>query len=203
MPRDTKPQSLDQVIGANVRRIREERGVTQDELAFYARGWGLSWVQPTIAALEQGRKTLDVIELGLLNVALATSSAELLAGDDDQRVRVGEGTGRLGTLRQAILGPEPVTSPQHLKDEISKKRARGEASSEQANVRAAAQLGVDPADVSRAAFRLWKRSLTEERDARVAENAQSEATPRTIQALRGRVTRVLLEELRLKMKGKK
>jgi hypothetical protein len=53
----------------------------------------------------------------------------------------------------------------------------------------------DPAEVAVAALRLWGRSLTQERDARVVDAAAPDASPRTLQALRGHVTRHLLEEI--------
>jgi transcriptional regulator with XRE-family HTH domain len=62
--------------------------------------------------------------------------------------------------------------------------------------KAARRLGVPPIDVSLLAFRLWGRSLTEERDRRVEATATPNAAARTVQALRGHVTRGLLEELR-------
>jgi hypothetical protein len=53
----------------------------------------------------------------------------------------------------------------------------------------------DPAEVAVAALKLWGRSLTQERDARVVDAAAPDASPRTLQALRGHVTRHLLEEI--------
>lgn len=50
--------------------------------------------------------------------------------------------------------------------------------------------------VSLASWSRWGRGLTDERDARVAEKVPDAAQPRTIQALRGRVTRTLYDELR-------
>ena len=71
----------------------------------------------------------------------------------------------------------------------SERSARGEV-----ELRAAKHIGVEPSEVSVAAFGCWGRSLTEERDARVLD-AVAGATPRTAQALRGHVTRQLIAEL--------
>jgi hypothetical protein len=65
-----------------------------------------------------------------------------------------------------------------------------------AELKAARRLRVPPVAVALAARRSWKRSLTEERDRRVAEEAPADATPRTLQALRGHISRGLLEELK-------
>ena len=60
---------------------------------------------------------------------------------------------------------------------------------------AARKLEVDALWLSVAAHRLWDRSLTDERDHRAHERAGVDASPRSLQAHRGLVTRELLEEL--------
>jgi hypothetical protein len=64
-----------------------------------------------------------------------------------------------------------------------------------AEQKAAHKLEVSPLAVSIAAHKLWKHSLTEERDRRIAEEASAASSPRTLQALRGHVTRTLLIEI--------
>jgi transcriptional regulator with XRE-family HTH domain len=78
--------------------------------------------------------------------------------------------------------------------------------------KAATSLGVPPLALSLAARRVWGRSLTAERDRKVV-NATAPALardpdatadpewPRRLQAIRGHVTRELLAELRLLLKG--
>jgi hypothetical protein len=73
------------------------------------------------------------------------------------------------------------------------------ASKGEAEMKAARKLSVDAEVVATAALGLWKRSLTEQRDAIVAETAPADASPRTLQAMRGRVTRELLEELQARI----
>lgn len=65
-----------------------------------------------------------------------------------------------------------------------------------AEQKAARRLRTFPLMVAAAARKRWGRSFTEERDRRVAEQAPSGASPRTLQAARGHVARVLLKELR-------
>src|SRR5205823_23554 len=64
-----------------------------------------------------------------------------------------------------------------------------------AEQKASRRLGVSPEEVARAAGSLWSRSLAEERDARLLRLAPVGASARTIQALRGHITRTLLQEL--------
>jgi transcriptional regulator with XRE-family HTH domain len=62
--------------------------------------------------------------------------------------------------------------------------------------KAAQRLRTDPEAVAVLAWKLWGRSLTEERDRRVADQAPAGAVRETLQALRGHVARALIEELR-------
>lgn len=72
----------------------------------------------------------------------------------------------------------------------------GNAARGEAEVKAARKLQIeDPVEVAVAAIARWGRSLTDERDARVLAAAPPGAQQRTLQALRGHVTRQLLEEL--------
>ncbi len=77
----------------------------------------------------------------------------------------------------------------------AEKDARGE--SEQ---KAARRLGVSAEEVAVAARRLWGQGLTAERDERVARQ-RAELEGRSLQAVRGHVTRALLQELRPIVQG--
>lgn len=61
------------VVGANVRRIRLERGLTQEKLAFEAK-LDLTY----IGGIERGRRNPTVIVLGRIAEALETMPAELV-----------------------------------------------------------------------------------------------------------------------------
>jgi transcriptional regulator with XRE-family HTH domain len=61
--------------------------------------------------------------------------------------------------------------------------------------KAAYKLRVPAFAIAVASRKLWGCSLTDERDRCVAEQTTSEATPRTVQAIRGHVTRSLLTEI--------
>lgn len=60
---------------------------------------------------------------------------------------------------------------------------------------AARKLDVPAQVVAVAARRTWGRGLTDERDARVAAQTDADTAPRTVQAIRGHVTRRLLAEI--------
>jgi transcriptional regulator with XRE-family HTH domain len=66
----------------------------------------------------------------------------------------------------------------------------------EAETHAAAKFGVTPAMLALAARKRWGRSLTAERDRRLADLGHTGAETRRLQALRGHITRELLEELR-------
>jgi transcriptional regulator with XRE-family HTH domain len=74
--------------------------------------------------------------------------------------------------------------------ETARDAARGDAER-----KAARRLGVPPLDLSVAAHGRYGRSFSDERDRRVADQAPDDAAPRTLQALRGHVTRAMVAEL--------
>jgi transcriptional regulator with XRE-family HTH domain len=64
-----------------------------------------------------------------------------------------------------------------------------------AEQKAARRLGVRPWMIVVAAHHLWGRGLTEEREARMNKDSDGATSSRTLQAMRGHVTRILLHEL--------
>ncbi|SRR6266545_3166009 len=62
--------------------------------------------------------------------------------------------------------------------------------------KAARKFGVSPELVSVVAFTRYSRSLSEERDMRVVETMPKGATNKTMQALRGHITRAILAEMK-------
>jgi transcriptional regulator with XRE-family HTH domain len=74
--------------------------------------------------------------------------------------------------------------------ETARDAARGDAER-----KAARRLGVPPLTLSVAAHGRYGRSFSDERDRRVAEQAPPGAAPRSLQALRGHVTRAMVAEL--------
>jgi transcriptional regulator with XRE-family HTH domain len=70
-----------------------------------------------------------------------------------------------------------------------------EAQDGDAEQKASRKLGVSSFAIAAAAHKVWGHSLTEERDRQVAEQTTADTPPRTIQALRGHISRSLLTQL--------
>ena len=63
------------VLGANVRRIRRERGVTQKDLATR------TGFHPTyVGGVERGERNISLVNMTAMAVALRVTLAELVAG---------------------------------------------------------------------------------------------------------------------------
>ena len=223
---ENREQTIREVVGENVRRIRDEAGARQDDVAMAARGVGLSWTRSKIAALERGEKALDLAEAVLLAEAMGRVSgrpvgvADLLAGDGDvrlSRVRVLHRT----SLRRFLDG-DPVKvlvgdipgGPERMREALAKLPAmfkrmellagpdvdmetieHAETAVGEAEERAGRTLGVHKMDVVWLSVGLWDRTLSEERDHRVGDDVPLKSRS----AKRGRVTRQLVEELRVRL----
>jgi transcriptional regulator with XRE-family HTH domain len=190
-----KATELDAVVGRNVRRIREELGGAQDDLAqaLRASGWELS--ASTVIALERGERTITIEEGLLLADVLNVALAELLVSDSEHPfVRLGslypEDSGHLTErLREAPrdesttwaevqqrrrtmgFGTDTVHAESFARGSLGY-RPDDEATRE-AERHAAERLGTSPDEIVRRSYARWGRTLTEERnaraDARVAE----------------------------------
>ena len=68
-----------QLVGRNVRRIRQEKGLTQEQLAELS---GFS--QQYLSGLEQGRRNPTIVSLYELATALGVSHMELVRSAEDE-----------------------------------------------------------------------------------------------------------------------
>jgi hypothetical protein len=98
------------------------------------------------------------------------------------------------SLHQLMAAREPVERTLGMDVPVTVRDARRESLGE-AEQKAARKLGIPAATVALAAQKLWGHSLTKEREERLAPHPVTAMTPRQLQALRGRITRVLLHEL--------
>jgi len=241
--------TLTAAIGNQLRELREEMGLRQDDVATAAKALGLRWSRVAVVRLEAGQRQLEAGEFLLLPEVLMIASmrirgqsglegiermvelADLLPKSGvmsltpecrvDVRALRAAVDGRYGDVRSTDLdGPllrnlrrrqtavvaamgRLLAQSSELQETLDsvwaeapatvKARAVHEAAGE-AEQKAARRLGVHPAAVALAAHRLWGRSLTAERDRRVAEQSPGDL-PRRIQAVRGHVTRKLVAEL--------
>jgi transcriptional regulator with XRE-family HTH domain len=73
-----KPSGAGLVVGENLRRIREQRRWTQEEMAHHLRQWGLGWSRAYLAAYEAGhRDGIDVAVVSVLSAALGVPLGDL------------------------------------------------------------------------------------------------------------------------------
>ena len=211
----TDLRTLPEVVGANVRRLREERNWTQGELARRCFHFNLPWRRPTISLVEGGARELGMGELIVLAMVLNVTLADLFAGEGmvqlvqglsgrlpEIRTMFGQSAGDAHTeikgLSEAIDHFLDVDYGDYLKrlsrakyaDTVARVVADARQEAEQ---KAAARLGVTADIVSACAHALWGRSLTEERDARVGPGTSPQA--------RGHVTRQLIADIQSHLKG--
>lgn len=162
----------------------------------FAGGWTSGWPKLAEFFPASGRVALSMETTADVDVLRAELAGQL---DEDSRHPLGdydtpaarkmqEGMQRqFATLREmARLWPGMTLR----NAESAEEAARGDAER-----KAARKLGVDALKLSAAAHGRYGRSFTAERDARVDEQAPADASPRSIQALRGHVTRAMLTEL--------
>lgn len=107
-----KAKSLGAVIGAGVRVLRLEQGLTQDELARSLRNAGLDWDQGALARLEAGGRGVSPEQHLLLAQALGVEPYQLIAGDDDDWVTLTpRARWRTIAVRAAYAGANPAQMP--------------------------------------------------------------------------------------------
>jgi transcriptional regulator with XRE-family HTH domain len=217
MAKDQEPRLLQDVIVDNMRRIRRERGLLQEDIATAARWVGVMWSSVTVTQIESQSRLLSLDEFLLLPLILKCRVKDLLATEEpDQRIKLGFGTifdaatvAELVSAEGPQLKDDQIPMLPGLEDELDsrikeaisfsgleptllsylkvREGARGEAE------RKAAQAMKFPAvDITALALRLWSRSLTEERDARAERQT---AAGKETRAIRGHITRTLLRDI--------
>jgi transcriptional regulator with XRE-family HTH domain len=73
----------EQVVGANIKAMRAQLGLTQAELAEAMQGLGHSWVQTTVAKTEAADRPLRVNEVADLARILGTRLPDLVSAQSD------------------------------------------------------------------------------------------------------------------------
>ncbi|WP_158886313.1 helix-turn-helix domain-containing protein [Amycolatopsis anabasis] len=197
----TPPQAIGAVIGDNLRRLREQLQLTQEEVAQLARAHDPAWDRRKVEAIENGRRQgLRVEDLLVLATALNVALGEFAAGEGEVRLSEHRIVGR--SLIRAILRGDHVRQdlsdlPSGAKraelfrarDQIAAAEAALHPAPVDADLVLAARLGVAPQVVLDSAYALWDKTLTEERDARLGDREQPEAGDR--KARRNKTTREL------------
>jgi len=202
--------TLARAVGRRIRELRDAHGWVQEDVAAIARVFGLDWTRATVAAIETGRRNLSAEELLLLPVLFGNLRGFALLKDgeppaskpedlddffpDGEEVVLTPSVSLLPELLRALVSGRYGKDEKERLDSMAAtmEGLRGEAG--EAEERAALRLGVTVVDIMATGQRLWGRSLTEERDRRVAERG-SDIPLESRRAIRGRVTRKLIEEL--------
>jgi transcriptional regulator with XRE-family HTH domain len=189
------------VVGGNLARLRQQHRLTQHEAARRCQAAGLNWTRVRIAAIERGdRDTVDVGTLLLLAAAFGVAPAEFFMGSGGVRLSTGAVQSLAGVRRTLSCVPRPDLAAEDRPHRIEVlpsgdpgEMTRMVMATIEADAALAERLGVPSGRVVDAAIGIWGRSLTEERDARVA--ALGDMEPGERQAHRGHITRELAQEI--------
>lgn len=217
MSKEVEPIPLVSVVTENMRRIRTERGLLQEDVAMAARWVGLMWSSITVTQIESGSRQLSLDEVLLLPLVLRCSLKDLLdTANEDDPIQLGYNTIlEAATVRRLVaekgpqlsaddipmlpgleypLDPKITSAVQNARLEetllsylLVREGARGEAER-----KAAQTMRISAALITAYALGLWGRSLTEERDGRAVEHIMK---GKELRAVRGHITRTLLREL--------
>jgi hypothetical protein len=194
--------TLEQAIGQQMRRLREGAAVRQETIASGAAMWALPWTQATVAAIELGQRGLMLGEfimlpLVFLEVGIHRADGTPLQLEDFVPQYVEENMPNvpvvpgglqmpLKIVRTLLRGGHPSAK------DLPQQRPAGPGVAERKMAR---KLGCSTTAVMNLAQELWQRTLSEERDARIGARA-AQLDRRSLQAVRGRVTRALVSELK-------
>ena len=220
---DSGRPTFDVALGRRLRKIRQEEERTAQQVSRASRLAGLGWGPTTVSRVESGERSVSALELMLLTRLYERSVADLLPVDAcrladevvaDEGVlsqalttypaglRMPQVGGDVDRAPEAAVGSGvedaaplwPVTDLGLLREALG-------APVEEAESKAARRLGteVSAEDVRVAARVLWGRTLVDERDARLGDDAGDGARAR--QARRGHITRTLTDELRPVVEG--
>jgi hypothetical protein len=173
--------------------------ITQEEVAAAAQRLGFQWSRSSVAAIEQETRELTAAELLALPYILAEAAAQqpgmtaagvslfdIVRPGRSESLALSEHL--LLSLKQAELYIDQGADAYRVRHPVGNVVTEAEQ-------KAAARLDVSVESLQGSAFTLWGRSLPDERDQRVGDRKEVDASARTVQALRGHVTRELLAEL--------
>lgn len=204
--------SLSEAVGTYVRQWRQRYPhVRQEDLVDTARVLGLDWSRSSVGELEAGRRRLSAEELLLLphllrsaaggmggtGVASMLTTAAKQANARRPRLLIGAVQVDDETITSWLsdgLGASNVKHSTPGWTDVMAKAAEHHTPGD-AERKAARKLGISPTEVVDRSIAAWGVRLSAERDRRVAERAPTDASASVLRALRGHVSRQLLEEL--------
>lgn len=210
---ESTPRTIQQVVASNVRRLREVRGVSQDDVARAAQLLGAPWRQTTVGDVEKLRRLPTVETLVVLAAAFTllddgapVSPSDLLEHDGPVEMTSGAWLpaeavremlrGRPGFLLHGAA--DASLSYREAVDRYRRDRPKGPDRPRDdsplyvlADERAAQRLGIDDATAEELMLWLWGETLSS-RSARLAAGPDGEQ-PNAQR--KGIVTRRLTQEL--------
>jgi transcriptional regulator with XRE-family HTH domain len=80
---DDGDKTPEEIVGANIKAMRSQLGLTQAELAEAMQGLGYSWIQTTVAKTEAADRPLRVNEVADLAQILGTRLPDLVSSHND------------------------------------------------------------------------------------------------------------------------
>lgn len=197
------------VVGENLRRLREQSRMTQHEAARLFKQYGLRWSRSKVAAIEAGsRGTVSLADVLLLAYVFRVPIDEFFLGDGEVILADHLPSVPRGAVITIIQGYYPEFQHPHISRQEAEEREHQDverlfeiidtrnklAQATEADQMLAQRLGVDVKEVLAASLRLWGRTLTDERNARVVGLGDDlEAGER--QAHRGHITRELSQQV--------
>jgi transcriptional regulator with XRE-family HTH domain len=193
------PKTIGAVVGGSIRRLREARHRTQDDVARAARSAGIRWNSSRVAALERGEKPIALSDLLELKAVLDLAGVEGVTWSDlfdsDDVVSFPHGWVAAREIGKALSGQPSELDPNRVRLMMSIREKTQHFTGGEAERKAARRLGVDVRTVLDTSMALWQRSLTAERNARLQAALPDGGEPRTVQARRGHITRQLVAAL--------
>jgi len=201
-PGPTSPAlSFGQIVGRNVRALRDERGLTQHEFLAGCQALGLRWPRSRLVLLESDRvREVTVTELVVFAGALDARIDQMLGGSDEVSLPEEGVTCNVNDVRTFFTGGPPVSPHGADNSKTEPDEAGTMLAVQQFERELAARFDVPVREIHYAATKLYQRPVVAERDRRVAEFGILSKEERT--ARRGHVTRALTAEIEAELREK-
>ena len=221
-----EPRTIAQVVGANMRRIRESRAKVLQDVSTAAKEVGLRWDASQVSRIETGKRDLTVEEFLALPLVMTLALDDQVTLVDLLEMHWGVGGTELylRTFNRttpvlpvlAMLAEPWIASakPEYYakvgevfreyleedKRELQADRAPDpDRHTYQAWAAIAAEFGVSITELMDASKALWGDytiSLDQERERRLIESGVDISSPTSVRTQRGHITRQLMAELR-------
>lgn len=153
--------------------------MTQEDVALAMSAAGIGWRRSTVGAIEGGSRGVAIDEIVLLSKVFDKPSLDWWIGAPEG-----------GATHRTAAAQDVLRSVADLLDSSSVARVA------EIDARAARRLFLKPVDFARQAEDQWGHSLLDERERRLADRvAGATVAEAQLRALRGRITRELIDEM--------